>query len=135
MDFDFTRVDEGAGAIQDFLRSKEGRSLPEDVQETVWEYIRPGGSQAFAVCYFAELIYARTDVKSAEAKRLAARCAEVASAVGVDQMAGGRGREVAMALRRKSGLKAPKGVKWPSAKDDPEPLARLKKDYKAEEPV
>jgi hypothetical protein len=123
MDFqEFNYSDEAAAAIQDFLRSSEGKKLPEDVQDKAWEFIRPGGSMNFAVAHFAELLFARAkDIKSNEALQLAASCARVAYLHNIDTLGGRRGVAVMHALRRRSGEKAPEGSKWPPAADDPRP--------------
>jgi hypothetical protein len=120
----FTRIDEAAGAIQDFLRSKDGQALPEDIQDKAWEMIRPGGSQAYALIGFAELVFARKNEVNKAANKLAAACAELGAKQAMPDFANGRGDTLSLAMRRRSGEKAPKGMKWPSAKDDPEP-----KDY------
>jgi hypothetical protein len=127
-----TRIDEAAGAIQDFLRSKDGQALPEDIQEKAWEMIRPGGSQAYAVIGFAELVFARKSEVNATANRLAAACALLGATQAMPDLAAGRGEAISMAMRRRSSEKAPKGMKWPSAKDDPDPKEHFLKMEKTD---
>jgi hypothetical protein len=124
----FQRLDEAAGAIQDYLRSPEGRKLPDDVQDKAWEMIRPGGSMSFAVPHFAELIYARKDVKDKTAIKLAARCMALNAQTGAEHTAEPRAVAVMNALRRRSGEKAPEGMPWPKAENDLNPLTQYDPD-------
>jgi hypothetical protein len=126
-------ADQAAAAIQDFLRKPEGRELPQAIQDKAWELIRPGGSLSFAVAYFAELIFARKEEVSNAALQLAASCAQVANLHNIDNMGGRRGVGIMMALRRRSGEKAPVGMSWPKAEDDPTPRAQFLSDEKKAE--
>jgi hypothetical protein len=124
---------DAAAAIQDYMRSTAGRKLPKDIQEQVWEFLRPGGSVSFAVAYFAELVFARKEeIDDNEALRLAASCAAHGATYHIDNLGGARGAGIMQALRRRSGEKAPTGLTWPAAKDDPEPRVQF---VKAEPPA
>lgn len=120
----FTTAEDSVAAIQEFLRGEDGRALPQDVQDKAWSFLLPGGpagtSVSFTVAYFVELMYARKKDVPNSALKLAARCAAYGQMYSVDNLGGERGSNIMQALRRKSGEKAPTGMSWPAAADDPD---------------
>ncbi len=135
----FSAPDEAAAAIQDFLRSSDGTSMPQDVQDKAWDFLKPGGSLSFAVAYFAELVYARkADISNKPALQLAAACAALGSMNGIDNLGGARGSGIMQQLRKKSGEKAAVGMGWQTPDDAPEPREQFlseKDKPKPEEPA
>jgi hypothetical protein len=135
----FTDPNAALEAIQDFMRSNESKKLPQDVQDRIWKWLRPGNDEtgtsvSFVVAYFAEIIYARKeDIDSNDALRLAASCAAYGQMYNVDNLGGARGGGIIQALRRRSGERAPQGQAWIKADDDPKPRITFVKDYKPEE--
>lgn len=122
MDFThYSDPNESAQAVQAFLRSKDGRALPKDVQDRAWGFLAPGGSISFAVANFVELIYARRADVSPIALALAASVGSYCQLYNVDGLGGERGAGVLSALRRDSGEKMPNGRVWAPESDDPKP--------------
>lgn len=121
----FSTAEDSVSAIQNYLRSEDGLALPQDVLDKAWSFLLPGGpagtSVSFMVAYFVELMYARRKEVPNSALKLAAQCAAYGQMHSVDNLGGERGSGIMQALRRKSGEKAPSGLSWPVAADDPEP--------------
>lgn len=128
MDFSsYSDPNESADAISAFLRSADGRALPDDVQSIAWSFMGPGGSTSFAVSNFVELIYARMADVTPIALALAASVGAYCNFYAVDDLGGARGRNVIGALRRDSGERAPTGKPWPKRADDPDSRDEFKK--------
>ena len=119
----FPFAEQAVGAMFDYLTSDQSKKdLPDDVREKALEFIRPGGSQTFAMAYFAELVFARAkEIKASEPLMLAASCAATASRLNIDTLAGERGQAISNALQRRAGAKPPQGAHFQKAEDDPEP--------------
>jgi hypothetical protein len=134
----FTNAEDAVKAIVEYMKTPAFRKLPQDMQDRIWGWMIPGNpetgtSQSFLATSFAELIYARKEeVEDNEALRLAAGAAAYGNLHSVDSMGGPRGAGIMQALRRRSGEKAPVGLSWPKAADDPDP----RQDFlpKSEEP-
>lgn len=104
----YVQPDDIAAAIQDFLYDQP-EALPADVRAKAREFFRPGGSVSFPVAYFAELLYANDVVDDPTALQLGASAAHYGSINGVDNLGGGRGAAIALALRKRAGESAPTG--------------------------
>lgn len=115
----YSDPNESVAAVQSFLRSKDGRALPKDVEGQAWGFLKPGGSVSFAVSNFVELIYARRADVSPIALALAASVGTYCQLYSVDSLGGERGAAVLSALRRDSGEKMPNGRVWAPESDDP----------------
>lgn len=129
-------AEDGAKAIQNFLRSATLADLPRDMQDQAWDLIAPGQSISFAVAHFAHMVYARQDEVSNDALKLAAACAGVTGTLGIDDMGvDNKGIRMMQAMRRRSGEKAPVGMSWPDAENDPEPRESFKKKVEPDAPL
>lgn len=98
--------------------------FPEDVRAQILTLLEPGKSPSFAVSEGAEIIYARRGEMSEKALLLGAELAITASNLRINNFAdddGRRGRNIAEALRKASGEKAPAGISWISKDELPEP--------------
>jgi hypothetical protein len=118
-----TQPDEAATVLFRFVVDNP-KSFPEDMREHILRLLEPGRSPSFAVSESAEMIYARQKELSREVLMLGAEMAITASHLRINNFAdegGKRGRDIAEALRKASGEKAPAGMSWISKEEMPEP--------------
>lgn len=139
-----TQPDEAAKLLFHYV-VENPKDFPDDMREKILAYLEPGKSVSFAVSEAAEMIFARKSELSKEAIHLGAElaiCAAHNRINGFGDDDGKRGRNIAEALRRHSGEKAPPGMSWPAKEDDPlprdvylPPVGSDKTDVPAPEPI
>lgn len=98
-------------------------SLPERTREQVVASIGHP-SPVVRIVDTAEALYAAKTELTKEGRDIAAQLAQFAAVNGFHGMSE-RGQQIAQAMNRMGGYKAPAGVTWPAADQDPAPLERF----------
>lgn len=125
---------EGRNALGDFLNDRPA-PVPDEIRDKLREFAK-APSPVETCVNASELIYARRAELPAELVDIGAAMAVMAAAHGFSGMdRDGRGARMALALRRDAGTKPPKGMTYPKADTDPEPLATFLPAPEELEPV
>lgn len=112
---------EAGAVLQRFLIGHAG-DLPEHTREHLIT-LASHPSPVDRIVGAAEALYAVKADLSKEGREVTAQLAQFAAVHGFHGM-GQRGQKIAAAMNRIGGYVAPTGMEWPSAADDPEPLAQ-----------